>query len=175
MMNRNQRMILVLALVVPLLSYGVPYAYATITSSAYTVKVQGTVFAGSFSDLSFVASCNSGDYATGGGVLTGTSTSSSVSVDTSMHIQASTPAKGDKPAQPNDRPDGWYGVVFNSDSSDHQFELFAVCQTPVTVAGIAVPEFSSLYVAIALAALVYFMLARHFTRRPSTVSAQMKA
>jgi hypothetical protein len=38
----------------------------------------------------------------------------------------------------------------------------AVCQTPVTVAGVSVPEFGSLYVAIALGAVLYFLLARRF-------------
>ena len=46
-----------------------------------------------------------------------------------------------------------------------------VCQTPVTVAGVGVPEFGSLYAAIALGAVAYFMLSRRLTRRP-TLSAQ---
>jgi hypothetical protein len=50
-------------------------------------------------------------------------------------------------------------------------DAFAICQTPITVAGIGVPEFGSFYVAIALGAVVYFMLSRRLARSP-TISPQ---
>jgi hypothetical protein len=43
-----------------------------------------------------------------------------------------------------------------------------VCQTPIAaVAGVSVPQFGSLYVAIALGAVAYFMLSRRFARTPT--------
>jgi hypothetical protein len=54
-------------------------------------------------------------------------------------------------------------------------QLEIICQSAVTLpAGIGVPEFGSLYVAIALGAVVYFMMSRRFARRP-TMSGQVKA
>jgi hypothetical protein len=45
--------------------------------------------------------------------------------------------------------------------------LEIICQTPVTVAGIGVPQFGSLYVAIALGAVAYFLMSRRFARTPT--------
>ncbi len=71
-------------------------------------------------------------------------------------------------------PTGWVGS-FETPTGGTTFELVeAACQTPITVGGIGVPEFSSLYVAIALGAVAYFMLSRHFTRRPM-ISAEVEA
>jgi len=42
-----------------------------------------------------------------------------------------------------------------------------ICQTPINVAGIGVPQFGSLYVAIALGAVLYFLLSKRFAGRPS--------
>jgi hypothetical protein len=53
-------------------------------------------------------------------------------------------------------------------------DVWVVCQTPITVAGIGVPEFGSLYVAIALGAVVYFVMSRRLARRP-TMSAIVNA
>jgi hypothetical protein len=47
------------------------------------------------------------------------------------------------------------------------WEVYAVCQMPIAVGGISVPEFGSLCVAIALGAVAYFMLSRRFARRPT--------
>jgi hypothetical protein len=47
------------------------------------------------------------------------------------------------------------------------------CQSPITVAGIGVPQFGSLYVAIALGVVVYFILSRRYAGRP-TISAQVE-
>jgi hypothetical protein len=74
-----------------------------------------------------------------------------------------------------DNPNGWIIVVHNlSGSATFTDKAEIICQSPVTVAGIGVPQFGSLYVAIALGAVVYFMLARRFARRP-TISAQVLA
>jgi hypothetical protein len=58
--------------------------------------------------------------------------------------------------------------VFNPDASFAiAFTAGAVCQTPITVAGIGVPEFGSLYMAIALGAVAYFLMARRLARSPA--------
>jgi hypothetical protein len=59
-------------------------------------------------------------------------------------------------------------LIFNS-APGAVTEVYIICQSPITVAGVGVPEFGSLYVAIALGAVVYFMLSRRFGRRPATL------
>ena len=51
--------------------------------------------------------------------------------------------------------------------------MLIVSQSPITVAGVTIPEFGSLYVAIALAALVYFGLFRHYMKRPAATFASV--
>ena len=69
-------------------------------------------------------------------------------------------------------PDTWQVAVYNPTPDGRNFIVWAVCQHPVTVAGIGVPEFGSLYIAIALGAVAYFMLSRRFARQ-SPISAQV--
>jgi hypothetical protein len=68
-------------------------------------------------------------------------------------------------------PNGWVIGLFNPDLGFSFNGVQIVCQTPITVAGVSVPEFGSLYVAIALGAVVYFILSRRITTKP-TLSAQ---
>jgi hypothetical protein len=147
----RRALVVALALTFPLLLFGVPYAYANTVSSSYTVS----------SSTSQQVHCNSGDYATGGG-----------GVVASGAVRASEPLVGGSvPSSPADgAPNGWYidGTVSLVSGT---FLVFVVCQTPITVAGVTVPEFGQLYVAIALGAVAYFMLSRRFTRRP-TMSAE---
>jgi len=114
------------------------------------VTIQFTVPATNFG--TGTASCNPGDYATGGGFyLDGTK---------EQAIQShSNIINGPNPA-------GWYLQVYNSDNRDDTANAQVICQTPVTVAGIGVPEFGSFYVAIALGAILYFILSRRTTKRP---------
>jgi hypothetical protein len=143
----KRALVLALALTLPLALYGIPYAYAATVSSSYVVS--------SGQNEAFVH-CKTGDYATGGGFST----------DTPGAIVLSRAAFFDGTSYSfitNGQPNAWGAVV--GLGSEHEVQV--VCQTPVTVAGIGVPEFGSLYVAIALGAVVYFMLARHFTKRPA--------
>jgi hypothetical protein len=152
-------LIAALALTLPLALYGIPYAYASVTSSSYTVY-HGLSVPGDFASHEIVAYCNSGDYVTGGGY--------DISVN-HQYIQVLNSEPVTSFGQ------GWLVTVVNSHGtgfSDGEY-AWAVCQTPITVAGIGVPQFGSVYVAIALGAVVYFMLARRFARRP-TISAQVK-
>lgn len=151
----KRALIVALALVVPLALYGVPYAAAS-TGSTYAVyttlnvvgpgTVQGT------------AMCNAGDYATGGGY--GLIGGGSQVRDFSPAIDSA----GDSPST-GQTPTGYFLQVTTSSSADVEFQLWAVCQSPITVAGLGVPQFGSLYVAIVLGALVYFALSRRYSRK----------
>jgi len=153
---KTRALVLALALTFPLALYGIPYAYAATTSSTYTVDgPTSTITPGSHQAL--YADCNQGDYVTGGGYSGGLTTNIVVSI-----------------SQP-DRGVGWGIEVYNTGSTFNiDANAVAVCQTPITVAGIGVPEFGSLYVAIALGALLYFALSRKFSRGP-TMSAKVGA
>ncbi len=157
-MDRNNK-VLILALVVPLVLYGVPYASAVISSSSYVVYAtsDGT---GS-SATSAVAACNAGDYATGGGAEeTGVTTG---------FVFSSKPHLIGVGDITSGQPNAWYGAVetVNGAASTDSFgiNVWVVCQSPITVAGVTVPEFGSLYVAIALAAVLYFALTTIRQRR----------
>jgi hypothetical protein len=156
--------ILALALTIPLILYSVPYAYASVTSSAYVIHSSFFVVAQSYNNV--IIGCNIGDYAVSGGYATAAI----------VTIAQSQPTKGGAPFLSNgNRPDGWQITGFNTASlggTTESVDAWVVCQTPVTVAGIGVPEFGSLYVVIALGAIVYFMLSRRFARQPA-VSAQV--
>jgi hypothetical protein len=146
-----ERRVLAVALVltVPLAFYGIPYAYAVQTSSSYQVKVSATATDDSFP---LIAYCNGGDYATGGG--------GGIHV-TGAFVRETLPISYVSPPTPY----GWFAEF--GGSTGFQVDTYAVCQTPITVAGIGVPQFGSLYVAIALGAVLYFMLSRRFARRPA--------
>src|SRR4029077_264105 len=61
----RRALFLTLALALPLALYGVPYAYASISSSDYAVTGTVTVGFGTYNNL--LLHCNSGDYAVSGG------------------------------------------------------------------------------------------------------------
>jgi hypothetical protein len=110
--------------------------------------------------------CNAGDYALSGGYLP---ESVGPGFD-AVHIGASYPTKGGSPSNSGTTPDGW-SFEGSNDRSDGRFALLWVeCQTPITVAGIGVPQFVSLYVAIALGAAVYFLLAKRQAGAKSSTS-----
>lgn len=159
----KRALVLALSLTLPLALYGIPYAYAA-TSSSYVVSTSHTLVATDVPPTDIKASCHSGDYATGGGAGTDLDT-------TSVAPTFSGPTSGGSVAF-SGQPNGWV-ASFNYPNpagtffAGGQLTVFVVCQTPITVAGIGVPEFGSLYVAIALGAVLYFMLSRQFARRPA--------
>jgi hypothetical protein len=110
------------------------------------------------------STCHSGDVATGGGYTTPYySAGAQVFVDSTW------------PNTFAGATNSWSIEEFNpGDATIGQVYVMVVCQTPVTVAGIGVPQFSSLYAAIALGAVAYFIMARRFAGRP-TISAGAKA
>jgi hypothetical protein len=155
----RRALVLALALAIPLALYGIPYSYASTFSSSYENRFVGTVDANS--NTAGIARCNSGDYGTGGGYIVN---------DPNVKISLSVPATGSTIDFDGQRPDGWIVHVWNPDSSASGFSVYVICQTPVLVAGISAPEFGSLYVAIALGAVAYFMLSRRYAGRPAAPS-----
>ena len=153
MAMERRALVVALALTLPLALYGIPYAYAATVSSTYVVRNVITVPP---STLVFgLASCHSGDYATGG------------EANWFSAVEGG-PAANDLPIS-SGQPTQWFGSNINVDPSNTRLlPIYVVCQTPITVAGVGVPEFGSLYVAIALGAVAYFMLSRRFARRPTT-------
>ena len=155
--------VLALALTLPLLLYGIPYAHAAVTTSDYVVEgillVQTNTFASNHTD------CRHGDYAISGGYLPPEESNGAYPPSQPI-IYASYPTVGGVPTTNGQTPDGW-GFAGNNQDLDRTARIWVVCQSPITVAGVTVPEFGSLYVAIAFGAVVYFMLSRHFTRRPA--------
>jgi hypothetical protein len=155
----RRALVLALALTLPLTLYGIPYAYASMTSSSYTMTA--TIPLGTTADVH----CNAGDYATGGG---GDGGSGIIFLSEARVYDFGTNTySGSSNGQ---TPNGW--EIRSTVSSSPNVQV--VCQTPITVAGVTVPQFGSLYVAIALGAVAYFMLSRRFTRR-STIPALVKA
>jgi hypothetical protein len=156
-------LVLALALMLPLALYGIPYAYAATMSSTYAVLQSFS--ASPQTEVIAQADCKPGDYLTGGGYVFNGGFQPDLKVQSSYGVL---PDHG-----PN--PTIWNFEVYNSSpSSTEGGYLQAICQSPITVAGIGVPQFGSLYVAIALGAVLYFMLSRRFARRP-TITAQVKA
>jgi len=154
----KRAVVLALALTLPLALYGIPYAYASVTTSTYSVSTSGTIAAAP-STIRLDAHCNLNDFATGGGYNAPDGIFASVSAP--------------NPASPSE-PTYWTVILNNPSTVGGPVAARAVCMTPVLVAGIGVPEFGSLYVAIALGAVAYFLMARRLGRSPA-VSAQVKA
>jgi hypothetical protein len=155
----RRALVVALALTLPLVLYGIPFAYAAVKTTGYTARSDYVV--ASLSAGYFSATCNGGDFATGGGWL-----------GNGLFTKSSFPTLGGNEAASGTVPDGWTVYTENHDTSTPRgLDVFADCLAPITVAGIGVPEFGSLYVAIALGAVVYFMLARRLAGRP-TISTQ---
>jgi hypothetical protein len=68
----------------------------------------------------------------------------------------------------DDNPNG--GRLTFSSPPGAVTEVYTIFQSPITVAGIGCPSSASLYVAIALGAVAYFMMSRRFARRSMTLT-----
>jgi hypothetical protein len=145
----KRAIVLALALTLPLVLYGVPYAYASTKSSSYQV-VGDQVFIDQFQTADAFANCHSGDYATGGGYI------SHSGIEIVQSFSPTTPP-----------PSGWVVIGHKTTPGTLDFSAVVICQTPIQVAGIGVPEFGSLYVAIALGAVIYFALSRQHAGKRS--------
>lgn len=136
-----------------MLLYGVPYAYASVTSSSYMVFAGNTL--GNVADVH----CNAGDYATGGGSFTAENLVNSNPEIYDFGTGTYSPAT-------SGTPNAWHVAAGTSNVA-----AWVVCQTPIAVAGITVPQFGSLYVAVALAAVLYFALTVMRQRRTPSILA----
>jgi len=148
----RRALILALTLTLPLALYGVPYAYAATTTTTYVVVGPGVTIAPHDGGAD-TALCHTGDDVTGGGY----DTAYSLSVEQ------------DHPLLPSN--DNWGVFAENPHDFSVVLKAWAECQTPITVAGVTAPEFGSLYIAIALGAVAYFVLSRRLAGRP-TISTQ---
>ena len=149
---KTRALVLALAFTVPLVLYGIPYAYAVSVSSSGTYYNYATVTISKGGSGQAIATCNSGDYATGGGFFTGTSDFTGPTDSYPQQKFAGQP------------PVEWIvDASYNGFFSSINLTAYVVCQTPITVAGLSVPEFGQLYVAIALGALVYFLMAKRYS------------
>jgi len=149
----TRALVLAVALIAPLALYGIPFAYAATSTSSY-VKTSGQCIAHpSPFPSGCTVQCNSGDYVTGAGYNIGPVTGGIEVVGINgLFSNGATVLSG--------TPTGVGLLVMNPTANDESWDVLAFCQTPVTVAGIGVPQFGSLYVAIALGAVVYFLLAK---------------
>jgi hypothetical protein len=159
---RRAEAVLALVLVVPLALYFVPYAYAAQTTATYAVDQVCTIPNDS-SLHACDALCTSGDNATGGGFV--------LPAGGGLELFAANAVLG------GGKPIGYEAVVrptaFNF---PRVLTSEAFCQTPIAVAGIGVPEFGSLYTAIALGAVVFFLLSRYMSgKKPLSVPATTTA
>jgi len=162
----RRALVLALALTLPLALYGVPYAYAATTQSTYVVVKQADV--GPFSDVLTGVRCSSPLDSTQHFAVFPPDFSLQDSFTISVRYSwLNNSAGGD--ARTGDNPNGWTVALHNPSARDLLVNLQIVCQSPITVAGISVPEFGSLYVAIALGAVAYFALSRQY---PGTRTAQ---
>jgi hypothetical protein len=154
--------VLALALTLPLVLYGIPYAYASQTTS--TIVRGGDskpVECCGHTNAFAVPACSPGEVATGGGYDVAFVTGAD-----KVTAQVSRPAIGTHDiANPGDTPTGWFVRFLNTGIDQPNVSVYVICQIPTTVAGIGVPQFGSLYVAIVLGAVAYFMLSRRFTGR----------
>jgi len=136
----SRALILALALTIPLVLYGIPYAYAATTTSSYVVTATGTANPSSF--LSLSAHCNPGDFATGGGFTShlgiGAITADPTGQGALLFWSRPDPTSG--------TPTAWSVEVSNPTGTAFSLDVYVVCQTPITVAGIGVPQFGSLYI-----------------------------
>ncbi len=155
-----------MALTIPLMLYGIPYAYAATVGQTTIVSITHTIVSTDLTSIDLQVNCPSGDYATGGSAGTDLDTTNVVPTFSGPTVGGTVAGSG--------TPDGWR-AGFNFDSTSAVtfdvggvLELFVICQAPITVAGIGVPQFGSLYLAIALGALVYFVMARRVSLKTAT-------
>src|SRR5712692_1161671 len=154
----RRALVAALALTLPLALYGIPYAYAA-SSSSY---VNTNEVSGLFEGIGLAAHCNTGDYATGGGEVPGPDNTVPTYVE--RNLPQFFDGSNYNSVSSGQQPNAWAAAIFNFSPSNAflDVEVFVVCQHPIAVAGLSVPEFGQLYIAIALSAVVYFVLSRQY-------------
>lgn len=140
-------------LVMPLVLYGVGYAYAQVSTQIYERSSTHVIVAQRYS--SFTAWCDVFDYVTGGGynVMGGWRYDERV-------VSSMSNTEGEQ--------QGWLVTIFGMHGgSEETITVYARCMPPITVAGIGVPEFGSFYILLSVVVGAYFVL---FRLRSSSVS-----
>ena len=137
--------ILVLLLAIPLLLFGTGYAYAQQTTSSYLTYLSVDVPAGQSSGAVDVY-CDTGDFATGG----------ASAKEGEMILNGESPL----PQALGATPWGWRADAVNPTEDPLQLTVYVVCMSPITIAGIGVPEFGSIYILMIIGAAVYLVLTK---------------
>ena len=155
----RQVAILALALTLPLAMYGIPYAYAGTQSTYVVASASIAIPSGETNSINVQCSSISDftEHFTVGTDFPGTSPIQVLQaqvLDSSGHL-----------ALAGATPNGWSVMIYNAFSYPSDFVVQIICQSPVTVAGIGVPEFGSLYFAVAIGAVVYFTVSRRYAGR----------
>jgi hypothetical protein len=151
----TRALVLALALTLPLALYAIPFAYAVGTQSTYVVKTSPDLSTGLGSAQ---AKCSS--------ALDSTEHYGYTNQNIVTLLSVFPVNSGGSEVVTGDNPNGWR-LIFSS-APGAVTEVYIICQSPITVAGVGVPEFGSLYAAIALGAVAYFMLSRRFGRKTVT-------
>jgi hypothetical protein len=151
--------VLVLALTLPLLLYGIPFAYAVTAQSTYVVRSVNIVIAASDIQGVSVQCTSPSDYTLHYIHLQ----------DELISVHSADPLNsGGFGVNTGETPNGWSVALHNTQAFQVLDVVTIFCQSPITaVAGVSVPEFGSLYVAIALGAVIYFVLARQHAGKRS--------
>jgi hypothetical protein len=163
----RRALVVALALTLPLALYGIPFGYAAATQSTYAVATTQDCISNA---CTFIVplTCNSpSDYSLQYGVYYDR-------LPSDARVDGAIPTNSaGLPVSTNEVPNGWRINVVSG--APEKINFAVICQSPIPLtAGIGVPEFGSLYAAIALGAVLYFMMARRYARR-SAVLAQNKA
>ncbi len=150
----RRALVLALALTLPLVLFCVPYAYALTTQSTYVVLFGDSIPA--HGQVLEVVRCSSPTDSTQHFALFLSSPFTLTVIGSSLINSAS----GE--ASTGETPNGWAVIVHNPEATPEAVGVQIICQSPITVAGVGVPEFGSLYAAIAIGAVAYFLLARRY-------------
>jgi hypothetical protein len=159
---KKKTLALIIVLVVPLALYFIPYAYAATTIQNTYAENSAPQNLASGAGSSFVVQCAS------------TSDFTLHYIDShpglvkTVHVISLNSARN--PINNGETPNGWDIGLVNIDAGPITESVTIFCQTPITtVAGIGIPEFGQLYIAIALGALVFYLMGRYMTRKASVV------
>ena len=157
-------LILVLALALPLAFYGIPYASAVVAQTTYVVE-GGPHTIPPHGTFNMNIQCSSpSDSALHFFTGTTTLTTPTTIINNQPPLFAIPLNSAGAIALTGDNPNGFViGFRNNFEVVGDNVRGWIICQSPITIAGISVPEFGSLYLAIALSAVVYFFLARRNT------------
>ena len=159
----KRALVLALALIVPLALYGIPYAYAATTGDTATVvSGNGNAHSTGTGQAATIFTSSDGICTVTYDVFEDGSTSFSVRFSANG-VQAGDNLYMIAGGNSNQATVAASEVdlsIASGTAATVYYAYSAICHSTLAVAGIGVPQFGSLYVAIALGALVYFLLAK---------------